>query len=172
MSTKFTHCHLGHEADGGERNGRKERRGQCEKGRERIRWQRLTKGETEKRFSGWKKQREETERVERRERERDREGGTRERRDDRERDRVTRSPWWTTRIHPHVDGVYRAGVASMVGIFRGRLEGWGCYIRPARGGESSVRPREAYRLRRCGDCSRESPMEHGTTSSFANDTVP
>lgn len=32
------------------------------------------------------------------------------------------------------------------GNVRGTLEGWGCYIRPARGGESSVRPRGAYRL--------------------------
>jgi len=36
------------------------------------------------------------------------------------------------------------------GNVRGTLEGWGCYIRPARGGESSVHPRGAYRSRSIG----------------------
>lgn len=48
------------------------------------------------------------------------------------------------------------GLFPVEGMPRGRLEGWGCYIRPARGGESSVRPREAYRSRRCDDRSRDS----------------
>lgn len=52
----------------------------------------------------------------------------------------------------------------MEGIFRGRLEGWGCYIRPAQGGESSVRPREAYRSRRCDDRSTRISRSTGLLS--------
>lgn len=52
--------------------------------------------------------------------------------------------------HPHGD-VSRARVVWMVGgNVRGTLEGWGCYIRPARGGESSVHLRGAYRSRSIG----------------------
>lgn len=79
-------------------------------------------------------------------------------------ERVKRSPWWTTRIHPHVAPVFRAGVTRVEGIFRGRLEGWGCYIRPAQGGESSVRPREAYRSRRCDDRSTRISRSTGLLS--------
>lgn len=81
-----------------------------------------------------------SERVERRERSERGESGRRE--------KETR---WTGRIHPHGAAVFRAGVAAVEGMLRGRFEGWGCYIRPARGGESSVRPREAYRSRGCDD---------------------
>lgn len=100
-----------------------------------------------------------SERVERRERSERGESGRRE--------KETR---WTGRIHPHGAAVFRAGVAAVEGMLRGRFEGWGCYIRPARGGESSVRPREAYRSRGCDDRSRES---HGARDlSSTHDAVP
>lgn len=44
----------------------------------------------------------------------------------------------------------RRGCLERWGNVRGTLEGWGCYIRPARGGESSVHPRGAYRSRSIG----------------------
>lgn len=44
----------------------------------------------------------------------------------------------------------RRGLPERWGNVRGMLEGWGCYIRPARGGESSVHPRGAYRSRSIG----------------------
>lgn len=55
---------------------------------------------------------------------------------------------WTTRIHIPTAVSRVQGLQQRWGTVRGTLEGWGCYIRPARGGESSVRPTGAYRSRR------------------------
>lgn len=59
-------------------------------------------------------------------------------------------PRWTTRIHIPTATSRAQGLPRRWGNVRGMLEGWGCYIRPARGGESSVHPREAYRSRSIG----------------------
>lgn len=56
-------------------------------------------------------------------------------------------PRWTTTGSTSPTALSRAQrPPRWWGNVRGTLEGWGCYIRPARGGESSVRPRGAYRL--------------------------
>ncbi|XP_032688299.1 uncharacterized protein LOC116852245 [Odontomachus brunneus] len=57
-------------------------------------------------------------------------------------------PRWTTRIHIPTTTSRAQGLLRQWGTVRGMLEGWGGYIRPTRGGESSVRPTGAYRLRR------------------------
>lgn len=59
-------------------------------------------------------------------------------------------PRWTTRIHIPTTTSRAQGLPGRWGNVRGMLEGWGCYIRPARGGESSVHPRGAYRSRSIG----------------------
>lgn len=57
-------------------------------------------------------------------------------------------PRWSSRIHIPTATSRVQGLLRQWGTVRGMLEGWGGYIRPARGGESSVRPTGAYRLRR------------------------